>query len=99
MASFRLRPAARQDLENIWTYSANEWGERPADAYIRQINEGFKLLAEAPEMGRDCSDIRPGYRKHPVGRHMIYYRIGSDGEIDIVRILHQRMDVERHLPE
>jgi toxin ParE1/3/4 len=31
------------------------------------------------------------------GSHVIYYR-KSDIDIDIIRILHQRMDVSRHLP-
>jgi toxin ParE1/3/4 len=99
MAEILLRPAAWQDLEDIWNYSDYQWGEKRADAYIRQLNEGFLLLADAPETGRDCSDIRPGYRKYQVARHVIFYRITSDGDIEIVRILHERMDVERHLPE
>jgi toxin ParE1/3/4 len=99
MPDCTLRPAARQDLEDIWSYSANQWGEQQADAYIRQLNDGFILLAEAPETGRDCSDIRPGYRKYHVGRHVIFYRMDPDDGIEIARILHERMDVERHLPE
>lgn len=99
MTEILLRPAARQDLEDIWSYSEYQWGEKPADDYIRQLNDGFNLLAETPEAGPDCSDIRPGYRKYQVARHVIFYRITSEGDIEIVRILHERMDVERHLTE
>jgi hypothetical protein len=49
--------------------------------------------------GRDCAAIRPGYRKHGVGRHIIFYRSIADDCIEIVRVLHERMDAERHLSE
>jgi toxin ParE1/3/4 len=42
-----------------------------------------------------CDDIRPGYCKYHVGRHLIFYRQVSDG-LEIVRVLHDRMDVETH---
>jgi toxin ParE1/3/4 len=42
-----------------------------------------------------CDDIRPGYCKYQVGRHLIFYRQVSDG-LEIVRVLHDRMDVETH---
>ena len=48
-------------------------------------------------IGRACDEVRPGYRKHAVGSHTLYYRIASADVIDVVRILHQRMDVDRHL--
>jgi toxin ParE1/3/4 len=50
-----------------------------------------------PTIGRACNDVRPGYRKDAVGSHTLYYRIGSDDVIDVVRVLHQRMDADRHL--
>ena len=43
-----------------------------------------------------CDDVRTGYRKYPAGSHLLFYRLTPDG-IDIVRILLQRMDFERHL--
>jgi toxin ParE1/3/4 len=48
-------------------------------------------------MGQDCSDIRAGYWKIPSGSHVLFYRLTADG-IDVVRILHERMDFERHIP-
>ena len=40
---------------------------------------------------------RSGYRKYAVGTHTLYYRIAGVDMIDVVRILHQRMDIDRHL--
>jgi toxin ParE1/3/4 len=53
-------------------------------------------VAADPHRGRCCDEIRPGYRKYPAGSHVLFYRLLPDG-IDIVRILHRRMDFERHL--
>jgi toxin ParE1/3/4 len=43
-----------------------------------------------------CDDVRPDYRKYPVGSHILFYRV-TKAAIVVVRILHQRMDVERHI--
>jgi toxin ParE1/3/4 len=55
-------------------------------------------VAKEPQRGRDCTDIRAGYRKYYVGRHLIFYRMAQDG-IKIIRILHDSMDIESHLDD
>jgi toxin ParE1/3/4 len=96
MADFFLRPKARQDLEDIWLYTYETWGEEQAGSYIYDLDNGFRAIADNPEKGRSCDDIREGYRKYFVRKHIIFYRLGKKG-IEIVRILHQRMDTEWHL--
>lgn len=96
MSEFRLRPKAVSDLDSIWNYTLETWGEDQAERYLRMINSGFSELAENPECGRECNDIREGYWKYRVGRHLIFYRQESYG-VDVVRVLHQSMDVDRHL--
>ena len=96
MARVALRPKALQDLEGIWIYTCETWGEEQADQYILDLNDGFEKLGEHPVAGRVCGDIREGYRKYDIGKHIVFYRQTRKG-IEIVRILHQRMDPERHL--
>ncbi len=96
MPRVNLRPKALQDLEDIWHYTLDTWGEEQADQYILDLNDGFESLAIHPEKGRACDDIRAGYRKYDIGRHIVFYRQTAKG-IEIVRILHPRMDPERHL--
>jgi len=63
------------------------------------LDKHFHTLADDPEgQGRDCGDIRPGYRRRRAGQHVIYYRPLDADCIEIVRVLHGRMDAERHLP-
>ena len=51
------------------------------------------MLAESPDMGRPCDDIKAGYRQYHIGRHLIFYR-QSEAGITVIRILHDRMDIK-----
>jgi toxin ParE1/3/4 len=46
-----------------------------------------------------CDYILKGYRKYPVISHLIYYRIGDNDSVEIIRILHKNMDVTRAFPD
>jgi toxin ParE1/3/4 len=93
-----LSPAAQTDLEQIWSYTCDRWHDDQAEAYIRVIQHAVELVADNPLIGRPCDDVRAGYRRHTAGSHTLYYRVGADGHlVDIVRILHKRMDVDQNL--
>ena len=94
--SFVLSPRAQVDLADIWDHTARRWGVGQAERYVRQIESTLQLLSASPGLGRSADAIRAGYRKYPCGAHMIFYR-PMDWGIDVVRFLHQRMDIERHL--
>lgn len=97
MSGFLLSPTARTDLEQIWDYTCEAWGATQAEEYVREIRRAIERVVDNPMIGRACDDVRPGYRKHAVGSHSLYYRIAGAGVIDVVRILHRRMDIDRHL--
>ena len=96
MAGYTLAPLARKDLDEIWTYTVGQWNEEQAERYIRQIEATIEGVADNPNLGRGCDEIRRGYFKILSGSHIIFYRRART-KIDIVRILHQRMDVGRRL--
>lgn len=97
MQPFLLTTAARKDIINIGRFTAQQWGKRQRDKYLKQLDDAFKLLARQPEIGRDAENIAPGYKKFNQGSHIIFYRPGTDSTIIVVRILHNSMDVERHI--
>jgi len=66
--------------------------------HLARLDASFHVLAQEPHRGRACDDIRPGYYKYHVGRHLIFYRASPDG-VEIIRILHDRMDIEAHLDD
>ena len=92
---YRLRPLAEDDLENIWLYTFKNWSLEQADLYVRDIIANLEDLAAGRKAGH-AVDIRDGYFRHAVGAHFIFYRV-TGSVLDIVRVLHQRMDVGRHL--
>lgn len=99
MKGYLLSPAAQADLGQIWDYSARNWGEEQADRYILGIRDACGALSDGSRQGRPVEAIRPGYRKLAVEAHFLFYRITKAGLIDVIRILHQRMDVAAHLQD
>jgi toxin ParE1/3/4 len=96
MSGHVLTPAAQADLEDIWRYSVQQWSFAQAERYIRAISDACEDLASGAQKGQDAGDIRAGYRKLKVGSHILFFRWAGD-TIDIVRILHQRMDIPNRL--
>ena len=91
-----LTPLAQSDIEDIWDFTVDRWGLAQAERYVRQLQRTLEGVAEHPRQGRACDDIRPGYFKIGSGSHLVFYRLTSKG-IEVVRILHQSMDIDRHL--
>ncbi|MEM1403895.1 MAG: type II toxin-antitoxin system RelE/ParE family toxin [Pseudomonadota bacterium] len=92
MSSYTLTNAARADLKSIAAFTQKRWGRDQRLRYAKQFDEAFELLAESPEVGPRCDAVKLGYRKFANGSHLIFYRAVSEVEIEIVRILHKRMD-------
>ncbi|MEI6253671.1 MAG: type II toxin-antitoxin system RelE/ParE family toxin [Mycobacteriaceae bacterium] len=97
MNRYLFSPAAQADLDQIWDYTFEHWGLEQAEGYLRDIQRTAERSAVNPLIGRPCDEIRPGYRAVAAGSHRLYYRVNADGIIDVKRVLHQRMDVDRHL--
>ncbi len=96
MPTFRLTKKAIDDLRSIARYTQKTWGRTQRNKYLSKLDERFHILAQKPHLVQACDEIRQGYRKHHVGRHFIFYRHVA-ARIEIIRILHERMDVSSHL--
>jgi toxin ParE1/3/4 len=97
MGSFTLTQKAKADMFFIGRYTYKQWGKAQQRRYLTQLDSAFHDLADKPDIGRACDDIREGYFKYGVGKHVIFYRHTGKDKIEIVRILHGRMDIEQHL--
>jgi toxin ParE1/3/4 len=98
MPSFRLTKQAKDDLKFIARYTQEIWGRDQRNKYLGILDNCFHLLADEPDLGMACDEIRKNYRKFCIERHIIFYRKVAD-DIDVVRILHCRMDVEKQLSD
>lgn len=92
---YHLSPTAELDLRDIWLYTFRNWSQQQADRYHRDIIAAIVALALGTKQGR-VADIRQGYLKFPSGTHVIYFRDRGD-RLDIIRVLHARMDAPVHL--
>ena len=96
MPAYKLSRKAFSDLVKIGRYTENKWGIKQRNIYLKQIDDCFTKLAENPNLGVKCDYIKKGYRKFPQGSHIIFYRPTSEISINIMRILHNSMDIESH---
>lgn len=96
MSRFRLTPAAQRDLSEIWDFTEQTWGVGQAETYLDEVRVALERVAARPDRGRSCDEIREGYRRYAIGSHLIFYVEQSDW-IEVIRVLHQRMDPTRHL--
>ena len=90
-----LSPAVEADLADIYEYTLETWGETQAAAYVDILVARFKGLAvnHTPWQARD--DLLPGLYGRYEGQHLIVFRGGGD-HLQIVRVLHQRMNPAVH---
>ena len=88
----------------LWT--TERFGARQAGVYRDTLLDALAALAGGPDVpgSRSREDLLPGLRSLHVARrrrrerHFILYRAAGDDTIEVIRILHESMDVSRHLP-
>jgi toxin ParE1/3/4 len=104
----RLSGPAQADIREIYRWTVGRFGVSQADAYLSLIDVALEALREGPQIlgVRTRPEIAPGTytlhigRNRRRGRHLILFRIGERGGrplIAVGRILHDSMDLIRHL--
>lgn len=99
MAKYFLSNKAVEDLSGIWEYTYEAWSERQADKYYELLIDTFNSISQKPEIGKAYVEIASGVQGHAVGKHIVFYRAVDSGQIEILRILHQRMDLKSRMGE
>jgi toxin ParE1/3/4 len=94
--SYKIGEHAIKDIENIWLYTVEHWSVEQADRYYNLIFEEIEYITNHFESGKDISSVRKDYRYSKVKSHLIFYRKSKSGVVEIIRVLHERMDVENN---
>ncbi|MDJ0806436.1 MAG: type II toxin-antitoxin system RelE/ParE family toxin [Gammaproteobacteria bacterium] len=97
MAHFRIKATALADLKGIAKFTDKNWGREQRNKYLTEFDQAFHQLAMNKALGKACDHIRVGYRAFPVGSHIIFYKIGDHNLVEIIRVLHKRMEVSSRL--
>ena len=87
---------ARQELGALRRHSIGTWGNAVAHRYLGDIRDAAKAIAADPACARP---LRGALRIRRVRSHYLIVHVDiQNGEVTIARVLHQAMDIERHLP-
>lgn len=95
---YQISAKATEDLEKIWLYTFEHWSLEQADRYFKLIIEEIEYLAKNPKSGKSIHFVRKEYRMAKVKSHLIFYKT-ENNLVSVIRILHQRMDIENRLGE
>ena len=98
MAKVILRQEAIDDLNDIWNYTFEKWSEKQADKYYETIKFACMQIVKNPELGREYN-ITNNLLGLRIGKHIIFYQIMAGDEIEVIRILHERMDLKNRINE
>jgi len=91
-----LSPRAKQDFIDILRYTGETWGQAQLVAYRDKLDGALQLIAHNAALGKTAPELPASHRLYFVGSHVIVYR-DRDVSIAVVRILHQRMSLVRHV--
>jgi toxin ParE1/3/4 len=87
---------ARADLRSIRRFSLKALGPERTSEYMSALRDTMKGLARQTVVSRQRDDLRPGLRMALTGRHCLFFE-ESETRVLVVRVLHDRMDYQRHL--
>ncbi len=89
----------KDDINSIWIYTAENWSPEQSNRDYNLIFDEIEYVGENCDSARDFSHIRKGYRCSKVKSHLQFYRKTKDDEIEVVRVLHERMDIQNPLTD
>ena len=105
----RLAATAENDIRNILQWTHERFGDAQAQLYGETLTRAIQALTEGPYVkgSRRRDEIGEGLftlhvaRGRRKGRHLVMYRVGDKGTsrtIEVLRLLHDSMDLVRHVP-
>jgi len=96
---YTISKKANQDIEKIWLYTYENWSLEQADRYYNLILDEIEFIAENFESGISVDYLKEGYRASIVKSHIIFYKKSTSNIVEIIRVLHQKMDIENRIEE
>ena len=94
MLELKISAEALADLEKIWAFIFEKWSKEQADSYYMCLIDHMNFLQSNFHTGKSADYIRVGYRVSFVKSHIIFYKLGDDQKIEIIRILHQSVNID-----
>ena len=86
-------------MNAIWIYTYDKWSEKQADKYYASLEFACLQIGENPELGKEYEIVKSDLLGLRTGKHIIFYQVVDEQKIEIIRILHERMDLIKRLNE
>lgn len=113
MARYRLSEPAKADIVAILQTSAELHGAQARHRYRACLTAALRRVAAEPEgrLTVERAEFAPGLRSFPIRHsrnesretsvaapvHVLFYRLAAPGLVEVVRVLHERMDPSRNV--
>ena len=97
----KLKPQAITDIKGILKYTTITWGAQQRTRYKKLLEQCLDKIAANPLHGKQVRYGDSRYYRYHVGRkgrHYVFYTV-TEETVEVVRILHDSMDFERHFPD
>lgn len=98
MRHFYLTRRAFLDIQNIYDFTSEHWGDAQAESYVSTLYEDFQKIAYNIDLGKPRLERSDPFLMYPSGKHYIVYEPYKDGVI-IITILHQMRNIETIIQE
>ncbi|TDD94307.1 type II toxin-antitoxin system RelE/ParE family toxin [Flavobacterium cellulosilyticum] len=99
MSEYIISEKTLDDINNIWIYTAKNFSVEQADRYYNLIFDEIEYIVLNMDMAHDIGKIRISYHYSKVKSHLIFFKKDKTNKIEVVRVLHERMDIENRLAE
>ncbi len=96
MDQYILSQKSHEDIDDIYDFGVDKFGEDQALEYLMGLRTHFLFLLKNPQIGKKRDEIKEGLFSFPYVSHIVFYRVFDD-YIRIVRVLHGSRDFKNFL--
>jgi len=96
----KIYPAARERILEVWDYTEKKWGEKQADAYVRELVAEIETISSQRHRWRPVLDESlKGVYFFRHRHHYVFFRELSRRRLGVISVLHEKMDIPARLRE
>ena len=95
--NYVLSRKAEEDIVDTFRTGIEQFGLNQAERYHEQLEQCFRFLAENPFAAHERFEILPPVRIHPIGSHLVIYRVVETRMVFIIRVRHGHEDWQNNV--
>ena len=99
MFEYIISEKAIEDLNYIWNYTAENWSVEQANRYYNLLVDEIEYVSENFENAKNFGNFRKSYKYSKVNSHLLFYKKAENNEMEVVRILHEKMDIKNRISD